>query len=107
MSESDAVFAPWGDQDIPNFDLGLDLDKLNDDGPDLVDLNEIDQDGGALTYTVEDVKQRKIAKFNVQGFEYKVRIQSMDRNMQFDHAVQAIHSIIEGKIYADNTTIMM
>ena len=101
MSESDAFYAPWSDQDIPNFDLGLDLDELF--AEDFDDLNDSNQDGGALTYTVEDVKQRRIAKFNVQGFEYKVRIQSMDKNMQFDHAVQAIHSIIEGKIYPDNT----
>ena len=69
MSESDAFFAPWSDQDIPNFDLGLDLDELFAD--DFDDLNDSNQDGGALTYIVEDVKQRRIAKFNVQGFEFE------------------------------------
>jgi len=94
--------------DGPDFDLGLhsdeieilyescdmDVDDVWSDSDDMV--YKADQIGRGQKYTIELTKERKIAKFNVQGYDYKVRVDNFERNMSFDQAVQALHSIIEG-----------
>ena len=57
----------------------------------------VEQSGeGRHPYHIERVRERTIAKFKVTGTDYKVRVDSFQRDVPFDHVVQALHGIIEG-----------
>ena len=101
-AEPDFFYTPWDEQHVGNFDIEIDMDGLDDELHD-------DQRGGSISdsdddqerspsYTVETIRERKIAKFQVQGFDYRVRVNSFDRNIPFAQAVRAVHTIIEGKM---------
>ena len=99
----------------PNFDIILDLS--NYDSPNLslgtlsnvsseanfslsfddmdISLEDNNQFGGAQ-YQIELIRERNIVKFNVQGYEYRIKVEAIDRNITFDVAVQMLHGLISG-----------
>ena len=117
-------FLPWAHQHVANVHLQDDDDSDNDpfhtacaDSDDeeasfdtaceeLSD-NELFQSGGSFddgdqettpSYRIETIRERKIPKFQVQGFDYRVRVESFDRNLPFAQAVRNVHAIIESKM---------
>lgn len=70
------------------FSIGsLDVSMASDDG---------NQYGGSR-YQIELIRQRNIAKFNVQGYDYRVRVDPIDRDTTYNNAVQILHRMISGK----------
>lgn len=81
--------------DEPMFDLQFDF---SDDENDLMDVSDQDGDGeDDIRYSIEEIRQRNIAKFNVQGRDYRLKIKSLNRNLSYNEAVIALHSIIQGQ----------
>ena len=78
-----------GDFDDDNCqDMEIDL------GSDFASDEDMEQEGYGL-YTIDLVKNRRIAKFNVNGWEYKLRVPPMNRSISYNQAVQALHEIFE------------
>ena len=101
MEDLTHMSTPWESE--PNFDIGLNSDDIDELYNDMnvsfesdMDMEIDDQSGGGERFTIELLKERKIVKFNVQGYEYRVRVDSLDRNLSFAHVVRTLHSIMEG-----------
>ena len=47
-------------------------------------------------YELDLLRQRNIPKFNVQGFDYKLKIDLHDRNRPYSELLLTLHSVIEG-----------
>ena len=118
----DWSFLPWAHQHVANVQLQDDSDSDDDsfhtacddsDDDSFVTAreelsdNELLQSGGSIddgdqeptpSYHVETIRERKIPKFQVQGFDYRVRVESFDRNIPFAQAVRNVHAIIESKM---------
>ena len=59
-----------------------------------------DQYGGGeeeRPYTLENTKQRHIAKFNVHGTEYRLRIPRLQADVGYAEAVEILHDTLHGK----------
>ena len=81
-----------------NFDLGVDhwFDLSSDEESD--DDLDINQEGfGYPLYTLENTRERHIAKFNVTGSEYRLSIPAIDKQYTYNEAVQLLHRILRGK----------
>jgi hypothetical protein len=81
-----------------NFDLGVDhwFDLSSDEQSD--DDYDINHEGfGYPLYTLENTRERHIAKFNVTGSEYRLSIPALDKQYTYNEAVQLLHRILRGK----------
>lgn len=82
--------------DAPNFDLGLDsdfdMDVLHSDSD--FDNDSMEQEGYAV-YTLTQTTQRRIPKFNVYGWEYRLSVPALDRNLTYLQVVQMLHGLFE------------
>lgn len=105
---SNMIFHVNQEGDIISIEEVMEQEDDNDDEEMIQeddDEEDMEQDGGGggdgsggsgLPYTIETVSQRKIAKFNVQGYEYKVTIAEMN-NLNYLEAVQVLHNTLSGK----------
>ena len=94
----------------PNFDLGSSWDISDDLFSDHEDMmqsdgeNDMDvQDGYGHDqvsdrYVIEEIRNRNIPKFNVQGHDYRLRVNSLNQGLSYDEAVVVLHSIIQGEL---------
>ena len=53
--------------------------------------------GGGDPYIMEKMRERHIAKFNVHGYEYHLRIPKLADNLEYDEAVQIFHRTLNGE----------
>lgn len=95
--------------DDPNFSVGsvilpdTDSDSEANFSLEFEDLSDIedssldDQIGDGNSYTIRQIQERHIRKFNVQGYDYQIHVDAFDRNLEFTGAVQLLHGIITGK----------
>ena len=93
------------DIDSANFDVSLDIsnawntdDSINFDVSCVLTDDCDEQDGSGHNFSIEQIRERRIVKFNVQGYEYRVRVNAFHREMSFDHAVRTLHTTLRGKI---------
>ncbi len=104
--DTDNLF--WVGEEEPNFDLGLNPDELfwiAEEEPNFdidMDLSfeESSQIGGGdddAKYHMELVRHRNIPKFNIQGFDYRVRVDAIDSSVTYAIAVQILHSVLACK----------
>lgn len=47
-------------------------------------------------YIIEEVRERRIPKFDVHGFEYQLKVNLNDQFRSYDILVQELHAIITG-----------
>ncbi len=48
-------------------------------------------------YKIDLIKERKIRKFDIVGYDYKVKIDLVDSTVPFDILVQRLHTVLQGK----------
>ena len=96
----------WNTDDIDdiNFDFSIDdLEYCNTDGSmnfeesQCISGDSYEQEGAGNRFAIEQIRERRIVKFNVQGYEYRVRVDSFQREMSFDQAVITLHGVLRGK----------
>ena len=49
-------------------------------------------------YTLQDVRQRLIPKFRVQGYMYKVEINLREHNQRYAGMQRTLHRVVHGKL---------
>lgn len=78
-----------------NRDEDMEIDQEETDDEEDMD---IEQEGGnaSALFTIENVFQRNIPKFNVQGYEYRLTITEMT-HMEYLEAVQMLHLALNRK----------
>ena len=57
-----------------------------------------DEDQGHRMYTLQDVRQRLIPKFRVQGYMYKVEINLREHNQRYAGMQRTLHRVVHGKL---------
>ncbi len=80
----------WMGEEEPNFDMDM---SFEDEG------NQIgggDVDDDDAKYHMELVRHRNIPKFNIQGFDYRVRVDAINSSVTYALAVQLLHSVLAG-----------
>ena len=97
------------DFDEPNWNFELDLHELENEydadfdlGLDFDDQDDMDVDnqfGGGENFTIELKRQRKIPKFNIQGYEYTLKLDVIEDSVSYTTAAQMVHNSIRGKVF--------
>ena len=95
----------------PNFDLGSSWDISDDlfsDHEDMMSSDgeyDVDVQYGygqdqevSDRYVIEEIRNRNIPKFNVQGHDYRLRVNSLNQGLSYDEAVVILHGIIHGEL---------
>lgn len=96
----------------PNFNLGSSWDisdelfsdhenLMQSDGENDMDAQEQDgygRDQVSDRYVIEEIRNRNIPKFGVQGHDYLLRVNSLNRGLSYDEAVLILHNIIQGEL---------
>ena len=97
----------WNTDDIDSINFDLSIDDMNDwntddsmnfDGSKYISGDSNDQEGSGNRFAIEQIRERRIVKFNVQGYDYRVRVDAFQREMSFDQAVIVLHSVLRGKL---------
>jgi len=95
FSDEDQNLISDNEGDQPMFDLHFDSSS-DDDNMDLIEQDGEGQDDAR--YVIEQVRQRNIAKFNVQGRDYLLKVHALNRELSYDEAVLVLHNIIQGNV---------
>jgi len=59
--------------------------------------NTSSEEGDSRLYEVENVIQRKIIKFKVQGYEYQIRLVEIHPDTNYQEAVQTVYRTLQRK----------
>ena len=52
--------------------------------------------GGGDHFSIQKINERHIAKFNVHGFDYKVKVEPLRQNASYEQVLQNLHNILSG-----------
>ena len=77
-----------------------DDDDYDGGGDDDVEEQQYGGNDGDYPYSLENKRERHITKFNVRGYEFRLRIPGLAANIPYLEAVQLLHHTLNGKSYS-------
>ena len=63
-------------------------------------MDNDDEDHRPRLYVLQDVRQRRLPKFQVQGYVYKLEIDQQQRNQIYTWMLQTLHRILQGRFFS-------
>jgi hypothetical protein len=61
-----------------------------------MDLEEDQLGGDGVNFSIQRINERHIAKFNVNGFDYKVKVEPLRYNATYQQVLQDLHNLLSG-----------
>ena len=81
---------------LEEFDLVMCDDDIEEEDLRRYIAQQADQQGYGPGFNVELKRTRRIDKFNVTGYDYRVKVDAIQSTISFDTAVQILHSTLNG-----------